>query len=58
LCGSVLQSGLRVKALATAEPLSVESLQSAGDTEWLTAHKETDNMKKYTVKIQVEFLDV
>ena len=45
-------------ALVTADPLIVEPLQSAGDTEWLTAHKEANNMKKYTVKIQVDFLDV
>jgi acyl carrier protein phosphodiesterase len=32
-------------ALATAEPLTVELLQSGEDTEWLTAYKEANNMK-------------
>ena len=45
-------------AVTTAEPLAVEPLQSAGDTGWLTAHKQANNMKKYAAKIQVEFLDV
>ena len=31
-------------AVATAEPLTVEPLQGAGDTGWLTAHKEANNM--------------
>jgi len=37
-------------ALATADPLTVEPLQSAGDTEWLTAHMEANNMNKYSQK--------
>jgi len=33
-------------AVATVEPLTVEPLQGAGGTGWLTAHKEANNLKK------------
>jgi hypothetical protein len=32
-------------ALATAEPLTVEPLQSSEGTEWLAAYNEANNMK-------------